>query len=621
MPGSPILDLPNYSSTVRMSPYVSLLLSTSFLPEAISQGTDVQITIDPNNLPQNEPSIAVNPTNSSNLVAAANDYRIALTTGGAWLGYYSSRDGGHSWSNNLVPGFPGDTIQNVLTSFSFSADPAVAYDNQGNAYLSGIAFNVRGNNPVDGSVIMLKSTDGGVTFAQTTIVAQGSGAKLFHDKSYLAVDRSSSFYTGSVYISWTKFTTTTATIQVSYSRNGGLTFSSPTTISVSGANQGSVPAVGPNGEVYVAWLDFVSNSIRIARSTDGGVTFTTRNVQSVVRIPSPLPNTRFRTNSFPTLAVDPANGNVYIAWADNRNGNADILFTRSTDGGLTWTSPLRVNDDATTRAQFFPWMTVSNAIISLAFYDRRDDPADHDHHLYYARSSDGGVSLEPNTRVSDFSINPDINFQGQFIGDYIGITSNNNTAYPVWTDSRNSNQDLFTDLVPLNLVHDIAVTGAMSERAFAYAGVNAALDITVTVANLGNVAESVNVTVRANATTIGTIQIPVLPPGANIVLTFSWNTSTAAKGSYTILATAIIQPVDSNLTNNTLLDGMVQVRFTGDVNVDGRVDIVDLATVGASFGSTPSTPGWNPEADINNDSVVNIVDLAIVAANFGAVDP
>jgi len=59
------------------------------------------------------------------------------------------------------------------------------------------------------------------------------------------------------------------------------------------------------------------------------------------------------------------------------------------------------------------------------------------------------------------------------------------------------------------------------------------------------------------------------------------------------------------------------VFLEGDVNGDCKVDIVDLAIVGAAFGSTPSSPNWNPAADVNHDGKVDIVDLVLVASNFG----
>lgn len=65
------------------------------------------------------------------------------------------------------------------------------------------------------------------------------------------------------------------------------------------------------------------------------------------------------------------------------------------------------------------------------------------------------------------------------------------------------------------------------------------------------------------------------------------------------------------------MHGQLRVLKSPDINLDGAVNIIDLAQVGAAFGAFPSSPNWNPNADLNFDSVINIIDLAIVAANFG----
>ncbi len=618
--------LPHLSSPIELTPRLRSILAATPQSTGVQTGSDIQVTTDPNNLPQNEPSIAINPTDPFNLVASANDYRIALVTGGAWLGYYSSKDGGRTWSNKLIPGFPGDNTTTPLSGYTYTADPGVAFDNNGNAYISGIAYNVRGNNVVDGTVFVSKSTDSGATFPSTTLVYLGDGTKIFNDKPYLTTDQSTSTHTGTVYVSWTKFTQTDATIQTSYSRDGGATFSAPKLLSVSGSNQGSVPAVGPNGEVYVVWHDFVcgfQHCLRIAKSLDGGLTFNLRSIHPVITIPDTLPPTNFRVNSFPTLAVDELNGNVYVAWADDRSLSfgADILFTRSTDGGFLWSDPYRVNDDTTTNDQFFPWMAASNGTISIVFYDRREDPNNHHLNLFYARSQDRGVTFETNVKVSDLPINPDINFQGTFIGDYIGVAADPSRARPVWTDTRNLNQDIYTDVVSLSQTHDIAVHSLVPERGFAYATVSATLKITVNVQNLGAFPESFSATVTAGSFNLGTQTSPVIPAGTSITLTFTWSTQSVALGTYTIVGSASVLANETSTLDNFLTDGTVQIRFPGDVNADGIVNIIDLATVGAAFGTTNGNPGYKPEADINNDAQVNIIDLSIVGSHFGAVAP
>src|SRR5437867_2049160 len=369
-------------------------------------GTNVQATFDPGNLPQNEPSISVNPSNSRNIVSGANDYRLIAVGHQAWAGVYTSLDGGASWSNQLLPGYPGGPTS-VLSGFSSAGDPGVAFDRSGNVYYSGLAFVIKGTSAVDGTVFVSKSTDGGISFPQTAITVFGS-TRIFNDKPYLAVDETTGTFSGRLYVSWTRFTSTTGDIMVSFSTDGGQTFSNPLKISTSAVNQGSVPVVGPSGELYLVWNDLSNDRIASARSSNGGVSFSTPVVvSSYVPLPGTLPNSKFRVNSNPAAAVDDTSGSVYTAWADYRNGNADVFLSESTDGGVSWSPASRLNDDNTTSDQFFPWMAVTSGRLSVDWYDRRLDPANHLMDVFYTQSTDGANAFTPDVRVTDVSSNPD----------------------------------------------------------------------------------------------------------------------------------------------------------------------------------------------------------------------
>ncbi len=597
--------------------------------QAASSTTNVQVTLDPNHLPKNEPSVSLNPKNPLNLVAGANDYRLVAFGHQAWAGAYTSSDGGSTWSNQLLPGFPGDTTTTALSAFAVASDPALVFDKNGNLYYTGIVFNVQGGKAVAGTVFTAKSTDGGVSFSQIVLVSTGSRT-VFNDKPYMATDNTNGTFTGRVYATWTKFTTT-ADIMISHSSNGGLTFSSPVKVSTSTTNQGSVPVVGPSGELYVVWNDLSNSRIEAAKSTDGGVSFSSPvTVSTYIPLPSPLPNSKFRVNSFPAAAVDDTNGNVYVAWADYRNGNADVLFSRSTTHGSSWNTPVKINDDTTTNDQFFPWMTVSSGRLSVDFYDRRPDPANHLVDVFYAQSTDGGSSFSPNIRVTDVSSNPDaVLFSGgqSFIGDYIGIASNATTAHPVWTDLRNespstpSEQDIFTD--SLTPTHDVALASLTPARAVVYQGVSVKpLNVTASVQNLGIFTESsLTVSLFANGTQVASSGIASVPGGSFSTVIFQWDTNPLSKGNYVL--SGQVSPVsgETNLSNNKLIGGSITDRFPGDVNGDKKVDILDLSAVAFSFDSNPASPNWNPLADIDNSGSVTILDISIAAANFGKVDP
>lgn len=151
------------------------------------------------------------------------------------------------------------------------------------------------------------------------------------------------------------------------------------------------------------------------------------------------------------MAVDasggPRNGSIYIVWTNVgvpgvNTGDADIYLIGSTDQGATWSTPVRVNTDATTNSQWFPWVS-SDSLTgepSVIFYDRRDDPANTLTTTYVAHSTDGG-STWTNLRVGDVQFTPTPipgNIAAGYMGDYLGIACRECQVFPIWSDDRTS---------------------------------------------------------------------------------------------------------------------------------------------------------------------------------------
>lgn len=439
--------------------------------------------------PQNEPAIAINPTNPNNIVGGANDYRFRHPGGGrndSSGGYYYSFDAGSQWGNGFAPGLVKGN-PDAPGPYDAAGDPALAFSDDGRLYYANIAFNR--SSPENG-VFVNTSTDGGVTFGPPATVTATADPTLFNDKEWIAVDTAAaSPWRGSVYVTWTQLrfsrggTYIRSPILLARSTDGGQTFSLPVPLSTprTAYNSWSMPVVGPNGDVHVIfqnWPTLASANGRhmTVRSTDGGATFDRpRVIADVTDFPydsatgrETLTGQTFRVNSGASLAVDGTTGALYAVWADNRNGtssltNGDVLLSRSSDGGRTWSSPQKINTEVGAHDQFFPWVAVGgDGSVHVGFYDRQfvagGDPADDTHLDYaYVRSLDGGVTFSATQKVTTQASDPNTQFDGLFIGDYTAVAADEaGNAYLSWTDNRGRpgpdgttpNQDAYMVRIP-----------------------------------------------------------------------------------------------------------------------------------------------------------------------------
>jgi hypothetical protein len=121
---------------------------------------------------------------------------------------------------------------------------------------------------------------------------------------------------------------------------------------------------------------------------------------------------------------------------------------------------------------------------------------------------------------------------------------------------------------------------------------------------------------HANETEIATKLVTVQVSGTATV-DFTWNTSSFAKGNYTISAYATPVQNEVNIADNLFTDGVVRVVIPGDVNGDGIVDVFDAVLLAGAAGTNPTSPNWNPNADINNDLIIDVFDAVILAGHAG----
>jgi hypothetical protein len=141
--------------------------------------------------------------------------------------------------------------------------------------------------------------------------------------------------------------------------------------------------------------------------------------------------------------------------------------------------------------------------------------------------------------------------------------------------------------------------------------------INVTVTNNGETTAIFNLTAHRDTNPIETKTNINLAPGATVSLIFTLDTTPLPKGVYTISTTAQPVPGETNIADNTFVDGTITETILGDVTGDFKVDIIDIATIARAYGAYPGHPKWNPNADLDNNNKIDIIDIAKAAKNYG----
>ena len=382
-----------------------------------------------------EPSIAVNPLNPDQVVAAFQDNaHIAFST-----------NAGKDWQ--LATGI-------APPNWRVSGDVSVTYDNKGHSILCYMAFDKLGSfsywahNSSRNGLHIRRSLDGGQNWETndiSVILQPDEPTVPWEDKPYIVADNSRGPFAGNLYIGWTRWTLADSEILLSRSTDDGVTWSKPIEIDNvrglprddNGALEGFAGAVGPDSTVYVVWAD--GNHIVFTTSHDGGKTFSpTRNIIDTAPIMFQVQSVA-RSNGFPQIAIDPRQGKggrLFVTWSDYRDGGVDVFSSTSSDQGRTWTPAVRVNTDPLHDGadHFFQWMAVdpSDGAEYVMFYDRRSDPQNRKQSVVLAQSSDGGQTFQ-NFAWTDEAFDA----QGVFMGDYTGLTAWNGKVYGIWTEKPN----------------------------------------------------------------------------------------------------------------------------------------------------------------------------------------
>ncbi|MFC2155354.1 Ig-like domain-containing protein [Acidobacteriota bacterium] len=385
-----------------------------------------------------ESFIAVDYFNPQNLIAGSNNI-----SGSGRQKQFWSTDGGMTWSSTELP---------LAAGMDFQSDPAMAWTTDGTAWVATLGIGNVGLGTAI-KVQMFKSTDKGATWNFVKTISTGND----NDKELMWIDtHSSSPYKDHIYVAWD---IPGQGMRFARSSDKGATWSSVSTLS-NDSVIGAHLTTGPSGELYVVWPDVASQEIRMRKSTDGGATFgpmkkvATTNDAYEVSIPAIC---RRKILIYASVGVDrsngPKKGQVYVAWTDRNSSaadpgcsgvdsasNANVYFSRSANGGTTWSTPAIIHSNPAKTDQFNQWLDVDpdNGTIHVIFYDTRDDPGRKKTHIYYIRSNNGGNTWVDESKVTtaptdETSTPADL---GNQYGDYNGLVVYRSVAHPVWTDRR-----------------------------------------------------------------------------------------------------------------------------------------------------------------------------------------
>jgi hypothetical protein len=413
----------------------------------------------------NSPELIRNPVDAANLVVANRidepRYSCALNV---------SFDGGGRWAQTPIPIPPGEEPKCYA--------PDVAFDSDGILYMSYVTLAGAANAP--NAVWLVRSRDGGRTLSRPTEIA-ALGQNSFTVRLTADPDQP-----GLLYMTWLdasdlglyRFSEPGNPIKVIRSADGGRSWSEP--VRINGTERERVvapsPAVGPDGELYVLYLDLGQDRLDyhgehrgrggppyagswqlvLARSTDRGESWEESVVEDEL-----APSERFIvfTPPYPAIAVDQDSGRVYAGFQDSREGDPDVYVWSLASGGDQWDGPVRVNDtpvgDGST--QYRPALSVApDGRLDVVYYDRRADSKDILNEVSYQASFDQGESFSTRVPISGRSFSSRIGFGSgrglAELGSRLGLVSTDERAMAVWSDTRagtvrTSKQDIARGLV------------------------------------------------------------------------------------------------------------------------------------------------------------------------------
>lgn len=445
-----------------------------------------------------EPWVDINPTNPLNIVGSWQQDRWS-NGGSRGLVAGVSTDGGGTWTSVVIPGI---TACSGNPDFLRASDPWLSFAPDGHLYHVSLSLTVRPDGFTAPSALLVsKSIDGGLKWGTPITVVRDNDPNVLNDKETITADPDDS---NLVYLVWDRIESPKARAAAiafehalgfrgptwfSRTTNGGVSWETPRLIFDPGQEDqtiGNQIVVLPNGDlidVFNLIFNFKNAhkvrgfNVALLRSTDKGVTWSGPIIVAKlltkalfdpqqIGVRDPDPGAAVRTGDIiPEVAVDrdvgsPGFGNLYVVWQDSRFSNFthdSIAFSRSTDGGLTWSPPIQINQTATNipsgnQQAFTPSIRVAaDGTIGVTYYDFRNNTPDPntlptDYFIVHCHPSTTVSCTEPADWPSETRLTP-TSFdmrqapvaRGFFVGDYEGLTVNGTDFRPFFVQAGPAN--------------------------------------------------------------------------------------------------------------------------------------------------------------------------------------
>jgi hypothetical protein len=382
----------------------------------------------------NEPSIAINPLNPAEIVIGWRQFDNILSNF-RQAGWAYTSDFGQSWN------FAGRIEQGI-----FRSDPVLEYDSSGNFYYNSLTYDT---NISTFMCKVFRSFDGGASWDSGVDAAGG-------DKQWMAIDRTAGVGSGNIYSTWTAGSSICFPANFIRSTDGGNSYEPCT--DVDGYPAHGTMAINSAGILYIAGFGNSYDTIIVTKSADAQIP------GSVITWSAPVDIFPDRSSfgiatvnpvglvGQVNIDVDPNNDNVYLLITSERYSTfdpGDVMFSKSTDGGQTWSIPVQINDDSSTsNTQWLGVMSVApNGRIDAAWLDTRDAPGTDSSALYYSYSTDQGNTWSVNEKLSNL-FDPHVGYPNQDkMGDYFDMISDNTGAHLAWANTLNAEQDVYYSFI------------------------------------------------------------------------------------------------------------------------------------------------------------------------------